>query len=197
VKKAVKIMMPIFSVRTFDGRCCRRGMVLAEVLVVVLIVSLMTGIVMFNLGGIVFRSEFEKESQRLLGLINMAADAAATTDRRYEMVFDFFEQQYTLRELVSLDTSVEVEEESVIERGNFTDEFVLAYIQFDDLEMTNEETAYFRVGKSGWQYGGKIVLLDGNGNEYSLIINRLSGVAEIRKGDVDFLIPLDKDEMPF
>jgi len=172
-------------------------MVLAEVLVVVLIVSLMTGIVMFNLGGIVFRSEFEKESQRLLGLINMAADAAATTDRRYEMVFDFFEQQYTLRELVSLDTSVEVEEESVIERGNFTDEFVLAYIQFDDLEMTNEETAYFRVGKSGWQYGGKIVLLDGNGNEYSLIINRLSGVAEIRKGDVDFLIPLDKDEMPF
>lgn len=197
MKKAVKIMMPIFSVRTFDGRCGRRGMVLAEVLVVVLIVSLMTGIVMFNLGGIVFRSEFEKESQRLVGLINMAADAAATTDRRYEMVFDFFEQQYTLRELVSLDTSVEVEEESIIERGNFTDEFVLAYIQFDDLEMTNEETAYFRVGKSGWQYGGKIVLLDGNGNEYSLIINRLSGVAELRKGDVDFLIPLDKDEMPF
>ena len=55
----------------------------------------------------------------------------------------------------------------------------------------------FRTGKAGWQYGGKIVVADSEGNEYSIVINRLSRMIQLKPGDVKILTPRSPDEMVF
>ena len=51
--------------------------------------------------------------------------------------------------------------------------------------------AKFRAGHAGWQYGGEIGLLDEDGNEYTIIINRISRTVELFDGVVEQLKPID------
>ena len=69
----------------------------------------------------------------------------------------------------------------------------------DDLIDTDEDhqTATFRAGHAGWQNGGKIVLFDKDEEPYSVVINRISRIVTLKKGDVVLLLPKDKDEVPF
>ncbi|MHC4757832.1 MAG: hypothetical protein ACYTE8_04180, partial [Planctomycetota bacterium] len=62
---------------------------------------------------------------------------------------------------------------------------------------TSDGQAKFRAGNSGWQYGGKIVLLDNNEQAYSIVVNRLIRTIELKEGDVDFLTPKREDELFF
>ena len=73
----------------------------------------------------------------------------------------------------------------------------MSYVMFDDGTWTNDSPALFRVGKSGWQYGGKTVVIDENGKEYSIVINRLSRIVNLVEGDIELLVPRTADEMGF
>jgi hypothetical protein len=57
--------------------------------------------------------------------------------------------------------------------------------------------ARFYAGHSGWQYGGKVVLLDAVGNPYSVIVNRLSRVINLQPGDIGILAPQYQEDVPF
>ena len=52
--------------------------------------------------------------------------------------------------------------------------------------------------RTGFQNGGNIVLLDSEGNPYSVIVNRLSRVITLRPGE-DYEIPMPREtyELPF
>jgi hypothetical protein len=126
----------------------------------------------------------------------MAANAAAESDRRYEVIIDLTEQKYMLREITSPDLTQVLEEEIIVE-DEFSENCWVAYVIFDDGEYTNEGRAKFRAGHSGWQYGGKIVLLDEDGQPYSIVVNRLSGIIVLKDDDVEILLPRPRDEVPF
>ncbi|MCX5633121.1 MAG: hypothetical protein NTW93_05570, partial [Phycisphaerae bacterium] len=118
--------------------------------------------------------------------------------RRYEIIIDFAQNTYTLREIMTGLVAVEdIEEQEIIETEQFSDRFQLSYVMFDDGEWTNEAPALFRVGKTGWQYGGKIVITDENGKVYSIVVNRLSRMINILDGDAVILVPRSEDEMGF
>jgi uncharacterized protein YhaN len=61
--------------------------------------------------------------------------------------------------------------------------------------LVTDGQAKFRAGRAGWQFGGKIVLLDAAGHEYSIVINRISRIVNLQNGDVEFLQP--QDDVPF
>ena len=61
----------------------------------------------------------------------------------------------------------------------------------------DHQIAKFRAGHTGWQYGGKIVLLDEQEQPYSVVVNRMSRVVALRKGDFELLMPKAKDEVLF
>ena len=128
--------------------------------------------------------------------MQMAASAAAQSDRRYEVIIDIPEQSYMLRQITTPELS-EVLEEEIIVQDSLSDNCRLAYVLFDDGEMTSEDRAKFRAGHSGWAYGGKIVLLDEKEQPYSIVVNRLNRVITLVQGDVEFLEPKNKDEVPF
>ncbi len=176
----------------------KRAAVLAEVIMVLFIIAMFTAIAMMNFSNVLSRNSFKSRAYDLVKLFQMAATSSSQTGRRYEVVIDFVQNSYMLREITTGLMAVEdIPEEEIIQTGQFNDRFQLSYVMFDDGEWTNEAPALFRVGRSGWQYGGKIVVTDEDGVEYSIVINRLNRMIGLVAGDVEILMPRTADEMGF
>jgi len=173
-----------------------RGFTLTELVVVILVVSMFVLLAQMHLFGLLRKSTFRAQVQELVSTMQMAAGAAAESDRRYEVIIDLAEQGYMLRQITTADLSQVLEEEIIIE-DNFSDNCRLDYVLFDDGEFTNEDRAKFRAGHSGWAYGGKIVLLDEKEQPYSIVVNRLNRMITLVEGDVELLRPKNKDDVPF
>ncbi|MFQ6034498.1 MAG: Tfp pilus assembly protein FimT/FimU [Sedimentisphaerales bacterium] len=169
---------------------------MTELIVVVLIISLFVLLAQMNLLGLLRKNTFKGQVQDFISTLQMAGRAAAESDRRYEVIVDLTEQSYLLRQITSPDLS-EVLEEEIITENDFSNNCRVAYVQFDDGDYTNDGRAKFRAGHAGWQYGGKIVLLDEKEQPYSVVVNRLNRIIELKEGDVELLVPKAKDEVPF
>jgi prepilin-type N-terminal cleavage/methylation domain-containing protein len=177
-------------------RNTRHGFSMAELLVVIVVVSLFALLAQIHLFGLLDRSTFKAQIQEFVSTMQMAATAAAESDGRYEVIIDLEEQSYLLREITNPDLS-EVLEEEIIVQADLGEDCRVVYVEFDDAEYTNEGRAKFRAGRSGWAYGGKIVLMDRNEKPYSLVINRLNRIVGLEEGDVLLLQPKAKDDIPF
>jgi hypothetical protein len=176
----------------------QRAAVLAEVIMVLFIIAMFTTIAMMNFSNVLSRNSFKSRAYDLVKLFQMAATSSSQTGRRYEVIIDFVQNSYMLREITTGLMAVEdIPEEEIVQTGQFNDRFQLSYVMFDDGDWTNEAPALFRVGRSGWQYGGKIVVTDEDGVEYSIVINRLNRMIGLVAGDVEILMPRTADEMGF
>ncbi len=180
----------------YSGHRRIRGFTLTELVVVIVMLSLFVLLAVTNLSGLLVSRSFKAQVQDFVSTMQMAASAAAESDRRYEVIVDIGQQSYMLREITSPDLSQVLEEEIIVE-NDFSDNCRVIYVLFDDGDYTNEGRAKFRAGHSGWQYGGEIALLDENEQEYSVVVNRLSRIIELKKGYVEFLVPKFKDDVPF
>jgi len=174
----------------------RCGFTLTELIVVVVIISLVVLVAQVRLFGLLTRNKFKAQVQEFVSTMQMAARAAAQSDRRYEVIVDLTEQSYLLRQITSPDLSEILEEEIIVE-GNLGDNCWIAYVEFDDGDYTNEGRAKFRAGHAGWQYGGKIVLLDENEQPYSVVVDRLNRIVKLKQGEVALLVPKAQSEIPF
>ncbi len=176
----------------------RYGFTLSELVVVLVILSLFVLLTVINLFGLLRKNTFKVQAHEFVSTMQMAAVAAAESDRRYEVIIDLTEQSYTLRQITSPDL-FQVLEEEIIATNDFGMDCQVLYVLFDDLVETDEDhqIAKFRAGHAGWQYGGKIVLLDEQEQPYSVLISRMNRVVTLQKGDVEFLLPKAKDEVLF
>jgi prepilin-type N-terminal cleavage/methylation domain-containing protein len=172
------------------------GFTLTELVVVLVVIALFVFVVQLHLFGLLGKSTFRAQVQEFVSTMQMAASAAGQSDRRYEVIIDIPAQVYTLREITSPDLTQVFEEEIIVE-DTFSENCRVAYVMFDDGDSTSEDRAKFRAGHSGWQYGGKIVLLDENEQPYSVVVNRLNRMVTLEPGDVELLEPKSKDEMLF
>ena len=177
-------------------RKARFGFTLIELLVALVIVSLFAALARIHLFGLLGRSTFKSQMQSFVSTMQMAARAAAESDRKYEVIIDIEEQSYLLREITNPDLSKVLEEEIILS-AELGDNCRVAYVQFDDAEFTNEGRAKFRAGRSGWAYGGKIVLFDKDERPYTVMVNRLNRIVGLEPGDVMILEPRTQDELPF
>jgi competence protein ComGC len=175
-----------------------RAFTLTELMVVLLIIWLFVLLVVMNLFGLLRKSTFRVQAQELVSTMQMAANAAAESDRRYEVIIDLTEQNYVLREITSPDLT-QVLEEEIIVNNDLGDNCQVAYVLFDDGDYTDPEhmRAMFRAGHSGWQYGGKIVLLDEDEQPYSVVVNRISRTVTLKKGDVEISVPKAREDVLF
>ncbi len=178
------------------GRRCRLGFTLAESMVVIVIISLLVALAATNLKGVIIRNSFKSRVQGIVSAIEAASTAAAQSDKRYELIIDISQQSYLLREITSPDLA-EVLEEEIIAQEDFGDNCRVAYVLFDDGAFTNEDRAKFRASRTGWQFGGIIVLLDEDEQPWSIVIDRLSNVVRLQPGEAQIVWPRSKDELPF
>ncbi|HUW20460.1 MAG TPA: type II secretion system protein [Sedimentisphaerales bacterium] len=185
------------------GRWCS-AFTLTELIIVVVIVSLFLLLALPNVFALLTKNTFKAQIQDFVSTMQMAARAAAESNRRYEVVIDLTEQSYLLREITSPDLSEVLEEEIIVE-NDFGDTCQVSYVLFDDVDFsldesvsyTNEGKAMFRAGHAGWHYGGKIVLLDRDGKSYSVIVNRINRMVTLQEGDIEILKPRAFDDVVF
>ncbi len=173
-------------------------------MVAMAIVALLATITVFNLTEPVRRSTFRAQADSFVSTMQQAAMAAHETGRRYEVIIDIVEQQYILRK-ISSDNLADVLEEEIITIEDFGENCMVDYVEFDDpdeeIAAVDQDTetlqAKFRAGPAGWQYGGKIVLLDRTGRYYSVMVSTLSRIVTLKEGDVEILKSKRPDELPF
>lgn len=181
------------------------GYVLIEMLVVVGLVALMTGIAMLSFGAMWGNLRFKQQAEDLVNVFQMAYNAAAQSDRRYAVVLDFTEQGYVLREFKSLDLQTMDPEKAVLQTGYFSKELTIDYVTYDDEEDTrdaeNVTEARFLAGKSGWQFGGLVILRDDEGRAWTIVIHRFARPVELLEGEWDLdslgMLPQDKQDVRF
>jgi len=166
----------------------------AELMAAVVIVAMLLLLAQLSLFSRLGRSTFRAQVNELVSTLQMAASAAAESKDRYEVIIDLTGQKYMLRQINSSDLS-EIFEEDIIAENELSENCFVAYIEFDDEDWTNEGVAKFRAGHSGWQYGGKIVLLDQAERVYSIVVNRLNRIVTLKEGDVQLLKTRAEDEI--
>jgi prepilin-type N-terminal cleavage/methylation domain-containing protein len=184
------------SLASDEQRTTRQGFTLAESMVVIVIISLMVALTATNLKGVIIGNSFKGKVRGLIAAIEAASTGAAQSDKRYEVIIDIPQQSYLLREITSSDLA-EVLEEEIIAQEDFGKNCQVAYVLFDDGEFTSEDRAKFRASRAGWQFGGIIVLLDADGQPWSIVIDRLSNIVRLEQGEAQIVWPRSKDELPF
>lgn len=172
------------------------GFTMVELLVVIAIISLLVLLANMHLFKLLRKNTFKAQTQQLVLTMQMAARAAAESDRRYEVIIDIDEQSFLLRQITTPDLT-EVLEEEIILQDSLSDNCQIVYVEFDDGDFTHEGRAKFRAGRSGWAFGGKIVLLDKKEQPYSVMVNRLNRMISLEEGDVRLLEPKYNDELVF
>ncbi|MGA2322844.1 MAG: prepilin-type N-terminal cleavage/methylation domain-containing protein [Sedimentisphaerales bacterium] len=173
-----------------------RAFTLAESMVVVVIISLLILIAATNLKGVITKNSFKAKSQGLIAALEAASTSAGQSDKRYEVIIDIPQQSYLLREISSSNLA-DVLEEEIIAEEDFGANCEVSYVLFDDGQFTNEDRAKFRASRAGWQFGGIIVLLDSEGQPWSIIVDRLSNIVRVQPGEAQIVWPRSKDELPF
>jgi Tfp pilus assembly protein FimT len=168
-----------------------KAFVLAEMVVVIFIIGLFVSLAMVNVMSVLGRNSFRSQANGLVSTLRMAAAKAAESSHRYEIIIDLPAQSYTFREITSADLAADVLQEEIIRQHAFGSEVQIKYVQFDDGEVAAEGQAKFRAGHAGWQYGGKIVLVDEEGREYTIMVSRLSRTVELLNGDIEQLKPVE------
>ena len=163
------------------------GFVLIEMVVVIFLLGLFVAMAMVNVASILGKNTFKAQVHGLVMSFQMAAAKASESSRRYEIVVDPQMNSYLFREISVPDLAADILQEEVIREHYFGDGVRIKYVQFDDGTVTTDQAAKFRAGRAGWQYGGKVAILDEDGNEYTIMIPRLGGTAELLDGVVDIL----------
>ncbi len=188
-----------YGCRSSSMRRRNAGFTLTELIIVVALVSLFAAMAQLNIFGVLRKGTFRSQAQELISTLQMAVSAAAESDRRYEVIIDISEQTYVLREITSNELLSDVLEEEIIVSNEFGDNCQVDYVLFDDLIETGENNvaASFRAGRVGWQNAGKIVLLDSDGQPYTVLVNRINRTITLQKGDVEILMPKREDDIPF
>jgi len=175
------------------------GFTMAELLVVLAVISLFVMLTQMHLFGLLRRNTFRAQTQELVSTMQMAARAAAETGRRYEIVIDITAQSYGLKHITGPEIYVDRPDETpgeILVQNDLTETCRIVYVWFDDGVETNTK-AWFRAGPSSWQSGGKIVLLDEKEQPYSIVVNQLNRMVTLETGDVQLLEPKSRDELPF
>ncbi|MCU0915146.1 MAG: hypothetical protein MUC88_11360 [Planctomycetes bacterium] len=182
------------------GRRRRRAgaFTLVELLVIVSFLALLVGMAQLNLFGVLSRNTFRAQVQDFISTMQMAGTNASESGRRYEMIIDFVEQHYLLRELTTSDLEAEPLVEQIITQGTFHGNCRVARVEYDTGDYRNESTAKFRVGPAGWQWGGKIIFLDERLQaSYAVIVNRVTPIIQLLDGDPPLMTPKTKEQVPF
>lgn len=188
----------------------RLGLVLIEMLMVLGIIAFLMSIAMLSFSAVWGNMYFQRKAEDLVAVMQTAWSTAQQSERRYVVELSFKYQMWWLDEImptndeiVNSDDESDPDDES-IKSGYFDDRFILDYVQLDDgfdtrfpTEGTITIGVPLEVGRGGWQYGGKVVLRDEDGNPWSILFYRVGKPVELVAGDIDILRTMKTRDMRF
>lgn len=163
---------------------------LIEMMVVLFLLSLVTMMSIIGYSNFALRLKFKDKTSDIINTFRMAAVSADQSNRRYAVLVDFTDYTYTLYDVKTSHPydRDNLLDEDIIKSGEFGEYCQLEFVQFDDSPKTidggEEGSALFVVGHAGWDYGGKVVVSDHDGNLHSIVISRMNKNVKIYPGDI-------------
>lgn len=174
----------------------RKAFTLTELVIVILIVGLLSGLAMVNLTGLISGNDFKTQTHEFITTMQLAATSASQNGKYYDVIINLDDQSYMLREISGSNLDL-VYEDEVIVSNEFNEKCIVVYVVFDDGVDTSDGIVHLRVGKSGWQAAAKIILVDNNNKEYSVLVSRIGNKVKLEEGDAALLLPKEDYEIPF
>ncbi|MFI4911453.1 MAG: Tfp pilus assembly protein FimT/FimU [Sedimentisphaeraceae bacterium JB056] len=180
-----------------QGTRSNRGFSMAEMIMAMFLVALISAIGLIGFTGFSGGYKFRSKLDSIASLFARSATAASENGRRYGIIFDFIDMSYAMYEVNTTDPYSEdfanLLEEDLIERGYFDKDCQLLYIEFDDGEMIDggeQGRTLFVVGPAGWDFGGKVVLSNYDGEIYTIVVGRLENRPKVVEGEAMLAEPV-------
>ncbi len=173
------------------------GFSMAEMIMAMFLMALFSAIALIGFSGFAGGYKFRSATDQIITMFSTSATASSENGRRYGILFDFIDLSYTLYE-VNTDNPYSQDfanllEEDVIDRGYFNNDCQLLYIEFDDGEKIDggeQGRTLFLVSRAGWDFGGKIVLANYDGDIYTIVVSRLGKIPVMSEGDIELALPI-------
>ncbi len=175
----------------------RNGFSMAEMIMAMFLLALLSAIALIGFSGFAGGYKFRSTANQIITMFSTSATASSENGRRYGILFDFIDLSYTLYE-VNTDNPYNMDftnllEEDVIDRGYFDNDCQLLYVEFDDgdkIDGGERGRTLFVISRAGWDFGGKIVLANYDGDIYSIVVSRLGKTPVMSEGDVELALPI-------
>lgn len=186
------------------------GYTLVEALVVLAITGMIVVMTVPSLAETAKKIRFKREIERFIHVLKTVHTAAAESTERYYVILNFEDGFYKLgtlpvmpiKSFIDVDKRNEVikEQSELLGEYDLSERLYIDSIVFDDGTQPIEEgytEAVFYAGRTGWSNAVKIVFSDEEGNQYSLLTNRLNSDVELVEGDAYLPEPMLDNEIRF
>ena len=175
-----------------------KGFTLAETMVVLLLLGIVVSVAQLNVFALLGRSRFKASVQDLVDVFRMAIKASAESDHRYQIEINLNEQTYALSEITHVDDYGDIQVKETLLEAQLPLECYIEQVIYDDGRSYGQgDVVYFWIGHAGWFRGAAIYLSDKDGNQYSILINRLNRMVELLDGEIEMLGRKDDIDMTF
>ncbi len=160
-----------------------KGFTLIELTIVIVILGVMLSLIIPRLGEI-GEANLKQSARHITGMIRFLRDEAQARKAVYRLRFDIQEGHYWA-EVMTLTT------EQTVEFRRFQSEIgsegsLAGQTTFRDVQVSSHsDDPYIQFTPDGWVESAAIHLRDGEGRDFTLLVNPLMGSTELREGYVE------------
>jgi prepilin-type N-terminal cleavage/methylation domain-containing protein len=158
------------------------GFTLIELTIVIVILGVMLSLIIPRLGEL-GEANLKQSARHLTGMIRFLHDEAEAKKDRYRLRFDVTEGRYWTERFTILSLSDRIAEFKRFSSEMGTEGSLSGRTTFRDVKVAGHpDDPYIEFTPEGWVERALIHLRDGEGKDFTLVVNSLTGNTELKDG---------------
>jgi prepilin-type N-terminal cleavage/methylation domain-containing protein len=161
------------------------GFTLIELTIVIVILGVMLSLIIPRLGEL-GDANLKRSARHLSGMIRFLHDESLSKKDTYRLRFDISEGRYWTEKWTLLNLSDKTAEYKRFSSEMAADGSLSGQTTFRDVKVASHpDDPYIEFSPEGWVEHALIHLRDGEGRDFTLVVNPLTGSAEFRDGYIE------------
>jgi prepilin-type N-terminal cleavage/methylation domain-containing protein len=168
-----------------QGNNVSRGFTLIEMMIVIVVLGVMLALIIPRLGEI-GDANLKRSARHLTGMVRFLRDESQAQKKVYRLRFDVTDGRYWIEVMTLLnDKTVEFKRFSseMATEGSLSGQTTFRHINV----ASHPDDPFIQFWPNGWVERALIHLRDGEGREFTLVVNSLTGNTDLREGYVEEL----------
>jgi prepilin-type N-terminal cleavage/methylation domain-containing protein len=162
-----------------------KGFTLIELTIVIVILGVMLSLIIPRLGEL-GEANLKRSARHLSGMIRFLHDESLSKKETYRLRFDISEGRYWTEKWTILNLSDKTAEYKRFSSEMAADGSLSGQTTFRDVKVASHpDDPYIEFSPEGWVEHALIHLRDGEGRDFTLVVNPLTGNAELRDGYIE------------
>jgi prepilin-type N-terminal cleavage/methylation domain-containing protein len=161
------------------------GFTLIELTIVIVILGVMLSLIIPRLGEL-GEANLKRSARHLSGMIRFLHDESLSKKDTYRLRFDISEGRYWTEKWTILNLSDKTAEYKRFSSEMAADGSLSGQTTFRDVKVASHpDDPYIEFSPEGWVEHALIHLRDGEGRDFTLVVNPLTGNTELRDGNIE------------